>query len=137
MISQNTDILTNIRQNTPIIRTAVDFTGKEYEDFNEDVMDEIRGIKNSALSKIAVIPQKYATREKVDYLQKRLITVWILGEDDGSLTDAANLMTMGSFGVISQNRDYYYEFYSLFKYRLSMLRTPYILSLIHILIITL
>ena len=56
---------------------------------------------NAAKAKICVIPQSYATKDNLMYLQKRFMTVWTATEDNAASVHTQ--INMGANGIITSN----------------------------------
>ena len=73
VISSAPEIIKYIRENTSYVIGIIDYSHNDYgEELSEEEMMQIRGEVNKNLSKIAVLPLRYITRETVEYLQKDL-----------------------------------------------------------------
>ena len=99
VISDNQSLVKRVREKCKLIRGVIDFsfTGN----LSETNKKEIRDITNSSLAKIAILPNRYATKEVIDYLQKRVITVWL--KDTDNKTNIYSGILKGSNGLVTED----------------------------------
>ena len=76
------------------VRGMVDFRGME----SVEDLTEIIKITNSSFAKVALLPETLATKENVQYLQGRLLTVW--AECGSSMKSLLGQYTSGVNGVL-------------------------------------
>lgn len=127
IMSDNPDLVKLARKNLPKIRGIVDFNMSGA--LTNDQLLDIRRKTNASDAKIAVLPQSVATRKNIEYLQRRLITVWV--KTDSGITDKAkiaDIITDGSNGIITDNFKGYYDAFNLFSDKGSLVRKSYIIG---------
>ncbi len=112
VMSSNPELVQIVRKKARITRGVIDFTEKylEKESVTKDDLMEIRGIVNSNMASVCVIPSNIASRENVKFLYERLVSVWV-NESDPLTTkkDAYNLLITGAHGIVSDNSRLVYE----------------------------
>lgn len=101
VLSSNPEIIKSIRALSPLTRGIIDFNTNSSGDLStEELMNIVETVnKNSA--RIALLPEALLTRNNVEFLQKKLITVWGMSSDDNISTHKA--ITSGVNGLLSQN----------------------------------
>jgi glycerophosphoryl diester phosphodiesterase len=87
---------------------------------------EIRNRTNIAKATVAVIPNRYATKANVEFLQTRLITAWV-NVTDLNLISVTNAVLSGANGFYTNNFETIYQSYDLFPER-SLVRRPLIIG---------
>jgi len=78
------------------VRGMVDFRRVESPD--EAMLDEIIRTTNASCAKVALLSEAAATKENVQYLQRRLITVW--SQCEGTMKSLLTACTAGLNGVL-------------------------------------
>lgn len=127
VMSDDPNLVKEARAKAPKIRGIVDF----YIDgeITNDSLLNIRTNTNSSGAKIAVLPQSAATKENVEYLQKRLITVWVKTESNiVKQAEIVEVLTTGINGIITDSYQKYIDAFALFKGKGSILRKPFIIG---------
>ena len=129
VISTDVDIINFIRQNTSFVIGIIDFSQNDYgETLSPDEMMQIRGIVNKNLSKIVVLPTRYINKDTVEYLQKKLITVWTNKSNCQTQTEAMEVLTTGTNGVLTQNCKVFDDALIKCTARNSCLRRSYVIG---------
>lgn len=123
VISDNQSLVKRVREKCKLIRGVIDFsfTGNLSETNKKDIRD----ITNSNLAKIAILPNKYATREVIDYLQKRVITVWL--KDTDNKTDIYSGILKGSNGLVTEDFGLAIDSLEMFEDS-TLVRKPYVVA---------
>ena len=101
IFSQNADAIAKARRKYSMIRGGVIFDSVEA---TQEAWLAVRGTVNASGSHIAILPAKAVTKEAVDYLQKRLITVWAAAPAQESEATAMELILSGAHGILTRNR---------------------------------
>lgn len=129
VISSVPEIIKYIRENTSYVIGIIDYSHNDYgEELSEEEMMQIRGEVNKNLSKIAVLPLRYITRETVEYLQKRLITVWTSETECESITEAMQTLTTGVNGILTDTPDVFSKALQKCAERNALLRRVFVIG---------
>lgn len=100
-ISDNPELVKYAREEYTLARGAVDFSELETMSLSANDLLMIRGVVNSALSLIAILPERLAYKEYISELQSNAITVWVKDENLDGEIEAAKLITSGATGIIT------------------------------------
>lgn len=98
VVSTNGALLKRIRERNFKIRTGLQFTrGVSAREIREQV--------NSNLCRVAIVPAQFLSREVVDALQRRLVTVWGVVElsPEPAVVRHVRLLTIGVNGMVSND----------------------------------
>ena len=134
VISGSSEAVKTVRKARKRTGGVIDFREKELAPSEgrsmQDVLDDIIYTTNMSNAKTAVIPESIATKENVEYMQHRLITVWV-AEESGP-EDAAmlhNAIQSGANGIVTDTPEKLIDAYSLYRYEPSVLvRTPMVIG---------
>ncbi|MGL5380288.1 glycerophosphodiester phosphodiesterase family protein [Clostridium sp.] len=99
--SSNKELVKEVRNLVPMARGIIEFNLGKSGDLTREELMEIVANTNSNASKVALLPEELLTRNNVEFLQKKLITVWGTSKDDKISTH--KVITSGVNGIISQN----------------------------------
>lgn len=104
---------------------ALDLTSDQSE-INEANLARIRSEVNSAGAKTVLLPQRYAEKKYVEFLQKGIITVWLESEAENDAA-ACRLLVSGANGYVTGSPD---NIISAFKYfdKDAMLRRTFVIG---------
>ena len=83
-MSGNPELVQIVRKKARMSRGVIDFTEKykDKESVSKDDLMEIRGIVNSNMASVCVIPSNIANRVNVKFLYDRLVSVWVNAVND-------------------------------------------------------
>ncbi|GEM80846.1 glycerophosphodiester phosphodiesterase family protein [Vibrio superstes] len=122
-VSSESQDLTELRNHNVNVRSALKISegeiGTDIESWH-NIVSKVTASK----SRIVVLPQSAVTPELMDYLQRRLLTIWI--EHDGEST-MASLLTTGAHGLVTENTDELADLMSMFAPN-SLIRKPLIIG---------
>jgi len=93
---------------------------------NQSELLSIRNQTNSAMANVAVIPYQYATKSNVEYLQKRLINVWVNVEGTTAIENLNSVLS-GANGFYTDNFEDVYDAFDAFPNN-SLVRRPMIIG---------
>lgn len=104
---------------------ALDLSSDQSE-INDASLARIRSEVNSAGAKTVLLPQRYADKEYVQFLQKGIITVWLESEAENDAI-ACRLLVSGANGYVTGSPD---NIISAFKYfdKDAMLRRTFVIG---------
>ena len=91
------------REAYPIIRGIIEYPGAA--NLSEEQLMDIRRTTNSHLAKIILLPEGAASRENVEYLQKKLMTVWVKEDRDATNVDFHRIITAGPNGIVTDQHE--------------------------------
>lgn len=100
IFSSNDEAIIAARAEHSVLRGVMMYTFDEGDELTEEVMMDIRRATNRAQAVASVFPVDMVDREKVEYMQKRLMTVWVQAGDDEMSHFQAILS--GANGIITQ-----------------------------------
>ena len=125
IMSSNYAILKDFRKNTTVgksIRGILDWSASELT--TRAQWQEVVQKTNEAWAHVAVLNEKSASREAVEYIQGRLKTVWVV-QKEFSTFNTASLISTGAYGIITDNAKGVNDTFSLYKDDLnSLVRAP-------------
>lgn len=127
LFSDNVQAIQDARIINPMLRGVLCIDNLEDKPtLSETDLLEIRNLVNSSRSVAALLPVKYATKNNVEYLQRRLVSVFV-DTSDGAYTEQYIAVMSGSNGLIVNELSKLYDFYFLFPEN-SLIRTPMIIG---------
>jgi glycerophosphoryl diester phosphodiesterase len=112
IFSKDKEVILAAREEHSLLRGALIFEFDK-DELTEDDLLLIRRATNRAEAIAAVLPIELVNRAKVEYLQQRLMTVWVQAGDDKVSHFAAILS--GAQGIITQSYGQLYTKYIGFK----------------------
>ncbi|MDL2287500.1 DUF1080 domain-containing protein [Eubacteriales bacterium OttesenSCG-928-G02] len=127
VISTKTSVVKYARSKNKQIRGIIDFTDKYTSVLSLKEIHKIREDVIGATAKTAVINMSALTKEGVAEMQELLLSVWGYNNNLTKLTDAAELITSGVHGTVTNNPDLIKNAYSLFDEN-TLTRTPLIIG---------
>ena len=98
VVSSQPELVAQVRRSHPLIRGIIDCRAAGSLD-----LPAVRHVANANLSRIVLLPQSLADRQSVEYLQQRLMTVWV-GEQPADVPTAVNhfnLVSTGANGIVT------------------------------------
>lgn len=81
----------------------LDMSG-DTDEITEDKLAEIRSSVNSSKCKTVLLPEAYAEKEYIQFLQKGTISIW-LDSEVTDITAACRLISCGANGYATNNPD--------------------------------
>lgn len=124
IFSKDKDVIIAAREEHSLLRGVLIFEFDQEELTEEDLLD-IRRETNRAEAVAAVLPVDLVTRDKVEYLQQRLMTIWVQAGDDKVSHFKAILS--GAQGIITQSYGQLYTRYNSF-YENTHFRRPMMIA---------
>ncbi|WP_372403786.1 glycerophosphodiester phosphodiesterase [Acinetobacter piscicola] len=102
IVSSSSDLLKTAHDLLPTVRTVLDFSqnkklGHAFSDLNQIVQQS-----NQVHAKVVILPEHLAVKKSVQYIQQRLMNVWVMSSAKNEV-EAASVMISGANGVISSN----------------------------------
>lgn len=126
VLSEQPQLVKKTREAYPIIRGIIEY-GVSGQLSEEQLMD-IRRTTNSHLAKIILLPEDAATRANVEYLQKKLMTVWIKEEKNSKPADFHKMITVGPNGMVTDQHETAIDALEFYQDHTTLVRTPYMLA---------
>lgn len=111
IFSKDKDVIIAAREEHSLLRGVLIFEFDQEELTEEDLLD-IRRETNRAEAVAAVLPIDLVNRDQVEYLQQRLMTIWVQAGDDKVSHYKAILS--GAQGIITQSYGQLYTRYNIF-----------------------
>lgn len=125
LLSKSDDLLKVAHQIIPIVRTALDLSAEKLKD-NHKSLSEIIRRSNQAYARIVVLPQALANKSSVSFIQRHLMTVWMVS-DATQPQQAAQILTSGVNGVITTQSTLFSSVLKQFP-KNTLLRKPFIIG---------
>ncbi|MBD2864832.1 glycerophosphodiester phosphodiesterase family protein [Paenibacillus oceani] len=130
IVSDQPALVKEARTAYPIIRGIIDFPHAAANLTHKQLMD-IRRTTNANLAKIALLPERSASQEHVEYLQERLITVWAKHTGRGPLPNEIahhKLITSGVNGIVTLSPDTLHDVLGTYDKNTTLVRKPWIIG---------
>ncbi|WP_270168823.1 glycerophosphodiester phosphodiesterase family protein [Paenibacillus sp. SYP-B4298] len=130
VVSDQPELVKQARTAYPLIRGIIDFPDASAELTSEQLMD-IRRTTNASMAKIALLPERAASREQVEYLQGRLITVWAKVDGGSSMPEAVThhkLITAGVNGIVTASPGTLIDALATYNQHTTLIRKPWIIG---------
>ncbi|WP_409345093.1 glycerophosphodiester phosphodiesterase family protein [Paenibacillus sp. MBLB4367] len=130
VVSDRPELVKQARVAYPIVRGIVDFPQAAAELTHEQLMD-IRRTTNASLAKIALLPERAASPDQVEYLQERLITVWAKQAEQAFVPDAVShhrLITAGVNGIVTRSPETLVDALAFYNHNTTLIRKPWIIG---------
>ena len=124
IFSKDKDVIIAAREEHSLLRGVLIFEFDQEELTEEDLLD-IRRETNRAEAVAAVLPIDLVNRDQVEYLQQRLMTIWVQAGDDKVSHYKAILS--GAQGIITQSYGQLYTRYNIF-YENTHFRRPMMIA---------
>lgn len=74
---------------------------------------EIVSVTNESGANVALLPQALATRERVEYIQARFKTVWVMPEENSEIC-LRGCINSGAYGIVTEDVSYAYHVMKLY-----------------------
>ncbi|GBF77560.1 hypothetical protein PA598K_06116 [Paenibacillus sp. 598K] len=130
IVSDQPELVKQARTEYPLIRGIVDFPSAGAELTPAQLMD-IRRTVNSNLSKIALLPERSATPDNVEYLQGRLVTVWAKQQASGNAPSTVaqhKLITAGVNGIVTASPGTLIDALAMYDGNTTLIRKPWMIG---------
>lgn len=123
VMSSDADALKKVREGVPVIRGIYDCSEKGAFADNAALYSAVERATLS-MANVVVLSEAQSTVENVAYFQHRLKTVWteLSEESEGDTFAAQNVVSSGTYGIISKNHKNVYDAYSAYPQK-SVART--------------
>lgn len=95
VVAQNGALIERAREGYYFFRGVLDLSGKQIENAYE-----ARKLTNEANARICILPSNMANKANVEYLQRLLMTPWVISND--TATDMVGSITSGANGIITE-----------------------------------
>ena len=128
VMSDRPELVASVRRTRKKLGGAIDFTGMDTSNITDDKLFEIISTVNSSSAKTALLPESIATRDNVEYLQFRLITVWV--EESADVNGMLhNSIQSGANGIVTDTPSELREAYGFYKNYVTLLqRIPMVIG---------
>lgn len=127
LVSTNVSAIQRAREDYSLIRGVLQINyDPEVPVLTDDDLLEIRNNTNIAGAVAVILPIEYATRYNVDYLQRRLVTVWI-NTDGANDVEIIQGIVSGANGIVNDNALNVYDIFAMFPEN-TMLRLPLVIG---------
>ncbi|HAQ56524.1 MAG TPA: hypothetical protein DCR44_03885 [Acholeplasmatales bacterium] len=127
LISRNTTTITDARATYSMLRGILEI---DYDPLTPTLDDAdrlaIRDAVNTCGALGALLPEQYISRDNVEYLQNRLVTVFT-NASKGDAEEMYRSVLAGADGIIASDIDALYSFYAEFPEN-SLIRTPLVIA---------
>lgn len=132
IISKYPELIKRARESYPIVRGVVEFTDVSEEAAADELM-AIRDTTNGNLARIAVIPAEAAAKDNVQYLQQRMIVVWIKEEttkdaSDNRMITLHRMVTAGANGIVTTAPEKAKEVLETYNHDTTIVRKPFLIG---------
>lgn len=134
VVSDNASLVTAVRKTNRKIYGVVDYRATGADAISQDAqannhnsLDNIVYTTNENMARIALISESIATKENVNYLQNRLITVWVEESADKS-AQLHNSIQSGANGILTDTPDELYSAYQFYADNYTLVRNPFIIG---------
>jgi len=127
IVSDDADMILEAKAIYPIVKGMYidEFIGDKTNLTEADLIG-IRNRTNQAMANVVVIPHRYATKSHVEYLQKRLITVWV-NLEGAEFIHVLNGVLSGANGFYTDDFSQVYDAFDYFPEN-TMIRRPLIIG---------
>ena len=122
LMSDNAELMQAMRKRNKKIGGVMDWTSVGADQLTPGKLDELIYATNEATAKTAVISEEIALKDNVEYMQHRLITVWVsesAAADDEVMLH--NSIQSGANGIVTDKPEKLIEAYKFYK------NDPYVL----------
>ncbi len=127
LISTNVSAIQRAREDYDLIRGVLQINyDSDVPILNDDDLLEIRNNTNIAGAVAVLLPVEYGTRYNVDYLQRRLVTVWINTEGISDVGIIQSIVS-GANGLVSSDALNVYDIFDMFPEN-TLFRLPLIIG---------
>lgn len=132
VISNNPALVKLAREDYTFVRGIVEFENLSPVAGTNELM-YIRDTANSNLSRIAVIPAESATKNNVQFLQDRLVTVWVKEKiadeaHEQKLVALHGIITSGANGIVTGSPEKAKQALALYNHDTTIVRKPFLIG---------
>jgi len=103
VMSENPALVKRVKESCPHVRGIISFSGENFQS-DYDIVKTV----NSNYANVALLPLSAATKERVEYIQARFKTVWVLSDDDSEISLQA-CVSSGAYGFVTDNFEAAYD----------------------------
>lgn len=121
IFSDDADVLTEAHKAMNKLRTALDFKLSAKAD--QAKLDEMIAQANKSTAKIMIMDDQYITKQDIEYMQVRMMTVWTRGDYNAEGTYGQ--VVKGPDGIITGDFLQVFDCYKTFTAANSLVRTPF------------
>ncbi|MCI8554892.1 MAG: hypothetical protein HFJ80_08115 [Clostridiales bacterium] len=121
IFSADAAVLTEAHKAMDKLRTALDF--KLTTKVDQAKLDEMIALANKTPAKIMVMDNQYVTKQDLEYMQIRMMTVWTRGDYDAEGTYSQ--VVKGPDGIVTGDFLQVFDCYKTFTEANSIIRTPF------------
>ncbi|WP_256865216.1 glycerophosphodiester phosphodiesterase family protein [Paenibacillus sp. 32352] len=130
IISDQAALIQRARTAYPSIRGILDFSANDK--LTKAELLDIRSQTAAAQARIAILPQKLASRDNVAYLQQRMITVWTKAGTTASESESTvqmhQMITSGVNGIVTAAPEAAWKALKVYSNNTTLIRKPYIVA---------
>lgn len=126
ILSSNQNDLHELHKQIPEVRSALDLSAESNLSNSRESLLKVMYRTNQAFSRIVILPEHLLQRDNVEFLQKRLITVWGVSQAKDH-AEAAKVIVSGLNGIISPNAEAFNQVLKAFP-RHTLLRKPLVVG---------
>jgi glycerophosphoryl diester phosphodiesterase len=112
-VSRNPEVILSARSEHNLVRGLLYLDNLEQQELTKEDLIEIRKMTNRAQAVAVVLPVELINREKVHYMQQRLMTVWVIADD--SIGSQYRAILSGANGIVTQDYESLFEIYKTFE----------------------
>lgn len=105
-------------------RGIIDCSGAFDETPGEEEMSALRRMVNGNYAKVVVLPAGVMTKETVDWLNDRALTVWLDCGGVEDKTEALNALLSGTYGIVSSSTEFIYDVCQTYVPENTLTRAP-------------
>ena len=127
VVSDNAELVASVRKTNRKIYGVVDYRAAVAGAIDRDTLDNIVYTTNENMAKTALISESIAAKENVNYLQNRLITVWVEESAEKSV-QLHNAIQSGANGILTDTPDALYDAYKFYTDNYTLVRNPFIIG---------
>lgn len=125
IFSNNANAIIAAREEHSVLRGVMMYDLDDIDELTEDVMMDIRRSTNRAQAVASVLPLDMVDRTKVEYMQKRLMTIWVQADNDE--TSHYQAILSGANGIITQTYGKLFITYAKFPEN-THVRRPFLIA---------
>jgi len=132
IISRHPELIKRAREKYPIVRGVLEFPDVSGEASTDDLV-AIRDTTNGSLARVAVIPAEAASKDNVQFLQQRLVVVWVKEErakdsSDNRVVDLHKIVTAGANGIVTTAPEKAKAVLETYNHNITIVRKPFLIG---------
>lgn len=125
LLSKSDVLLKTAHQVVPMLRTALDLSSEKLKDDHQSLSEMMRRT-HQAYARIVVLPEHFANKASVSFIQRHLMTVWMKSTATQP-NEVATVLTSGVNGVITSQSSLFGSVLKQFP-KNTLLRKPFIIG---------